>query len=139
MRSTSGFMAAAIGMCIALAACGGGQKNQSAVSTTSTASSTAAAGSPMSAQTTAPVPASVHCGAVAPVWANTRTHAYHLSSDPLYGRTKHGQYMCPQTAVSEGYHQAGSSSRGGAMMRPKHHRRSGSMMQAQPSPSPAST
>lgn len=77
----------------------------------------------------APVPATLHCGAQPPVWTNPRSHAYHVSSDPVYGRTKRGTYMCLRDAVNAGYHAAGAM---------RHHRKSsanGAM--AQPSPSPA--
>jgi len=51
------------------------------------------------------------CGAVKPVWVNTKTHVYHTMNDPMYGKTKHGKYMCPSAAKAEGDHPAG-----GAMM-----------------------
>jgi len=86
----------------------------------------------MAAGAAAPVPASLHCGATAPVWANSKSHVYHTSTDPLYGKTKHGQYMCAQTAVAQGYHAAGPR---GAMPGSKRHHKSGSMM-ALPQPSP---
>ncbi len=55
----------------------------------------------------APVPKSLHCsGAV--VWANTKRKSFHLAGDPYYGRTRHGEYMCQEAAVSQGYHPAGS-------------------------------
>jgi hypothetical protein len=81
------------------------------------------------AESPMPVPASLNCGAVQPVWVNERSHVYHEPSDPLYGRTKHGKYLCPSTAMSEGYRKAGSRSR-----HYKHHHR-GEMEQ----PSPAAT
>jgi hypothetical protein len=80
---------------------------------------------PMNAEMAPPgkpaaIPPMLQCGAVQPVWVNIRSHAYHLPSDPLYGRTKHGQYMCPSTAKAQGYHPAkarkakgGSESSGG--------------------------
>jgi hypothetical protein len=115
-----------------LAACGGGHKNQN----TNTYSAPAGnAASHANAAPEAQVPTNLHCGAVSPVWANTRTHVYHVSSDPMYGRTKHGEYMCPQQAVREGYHQSGS---GGSMYGSKreHRKHHGGTMMAQPSPSP---
>lgn len=62
-----------------------------------------AAGSSMAA----PMPAGLKCGAVKPVWVNTATHVYHLSSDPEYGRTKSGTYMCASQAVAAGNRRAG--------------------------------
>jgi hypothetical protein len=67
----------------------------------------------------APIPASVNCGAVKPVWVNTRRHVYHVSTDPRYGRTKTGVYMCPSAAKAEGDHLAGA---GGMMMGGHHHK-----------------
>lgn len=113
---------------IALAACGGA-KNQSSSAANPTASGNGimtsetanpspstganapmggmnASGEPMAPGTLATQPPGLSCGAVQPVWVNSKTHVYHVSSDPLYGRTKHGQYMCPSEAVKEGYHKA---------------------------------
>jgi hypothetical protein len=137
----SSLFVAALAVTLVLTGCGGGKKSSNATTTTnavaaSPAVSPGGAGESsyggVGAATAQPVPANLHCGAVAPVWANTRTHVYHVSSDPLYGRTMHGEYICPQTAASEGYHKAGSGSS------KRHHRSGGSMMQAQPSPSPGS-
>jgi hypothetical protein len=62
---------------------------------------------PIAAGPMRPVPGNVTCaGGALPVWANPRSHAYHLPGDPLYGRTRHGMYMCRQTATAAGYHQA---------------------------------
>lgn len=55
----------------------------------------------------AAVPSSLHCaGAI--VWANMARKTYHLSGDPYYGRTKHGEYMCEAAANAQGYHKAGA-------------------------------
>lgn len=41
------------------------------------------------------------------VWASMgKSKAYHLSSSKLYGKTKHGAYVCKATADAAGYHQA---------------------------------
>lgn len=122
---------------VAITGCGGGKQT----TTTSTQSQRAGfpVASPMApgagAGKTAAVPADVHCGASTPVWANTKTHVYHVSSDPLYGKTKHGTYMCAQDAVAHGYHAAGS----GASMKSAyhHHRRKGA--NAAPAASPAAS
>lgn len=115
---------------IALAACGGGNNQSSSSSAVSSPAkgngimtdtsanpspSTGANapmggmnanGEPMAPGTLATQPPGLSCGAVQPVWVNTKSHVYHVSTDPLYGRTKHGQYMCPSQAVKEGYHKA---------------------------------
>lgn len=110
-----------------LAACGGGKNASQTASNAGTAMQNGAsgvggamknaAGSAENAMTggPAPVPADVNCGAVKPVWVNTSTHVYHKSTDPYYGRTKHGVYMCPSAAAAEGDRPAG-----GAMGKHKH-------------------
>ena len=89
----------AITILIALAACGGGNKQ-----TSSAESANPSPGTEVNAL--ASVPPGLNCGAVRAVWVNTKTHVYHEPSDPYYGRTKHGEYMCPSQAVNEGYHKA---------------------------------
>jgi hypothetical protein len=79
----------------------------------------AGAGGAMS-RAAAPVPASLNCGAVQPVWVNEKTHVYHEPSDPMYGKTRHGMYMCPSAAVKAGYHKASG-------MMGKHNKSSSSM------------
>jgi hypothetical protein len=73
---------------------------------------TAARGTP------APIPASLHCGAQGPVWVNTRSHVYHVASDPMYGRTVHGKYMCLRSAVNAGNRAAGQHAGAGAQASP---------------------
>ena len=109
----------------ALVACGHGGKSNSNTQTSgamtnegANASPTNVANPPMGGEDTkgnamapgtlATIPPTLQCGAVQPVWVNTKSKAYHLPSDPLYGRTKHGEYMCPSTAKAQGYHPAGS-------------------------------
>ena len=46
----------------------------------------------------------MNCGAVKPVWVNTKSGTYHEPGDPYYGHTKQGKYMCPSAARSAGYH-----------------------------------
>lgn len=58
------------------------------------------------------------CGAVKAVWVNLNTKVYHEPGDPAYGKTKHGEYLCPSQAVAQGFHKAGGG---------KHHKRSSSM------------
>lgn len=57
-----------------------------------------------------------NCGAVSAVWVNSRTKVYHEPSDPMYGKTKHGEYLCPSAAKAQGYRAAG-----GAMAGKHHH------------------
>jgi hypothetical protein len=61
------------------------------------------------AATMAPMYGSTSCNGGAPVWANDRTHVYHVQGDPYYGRTKHGHYVCERDAVKEGFHKARTS------------------------------
>jgi hypothetical protein len=49
------------------------------------------------------------CGAVQPVWVNLRTKKYHEQGDPAYGRTKHGEYLCPSQARQQGFVAAGGA------------------------------
>lgn len=117
----------ALAAIVALAACGGGKTESSSTTTTSNGVTTNETANPspstavngpmggvdsngnaMAPGTLATVPPGLNCGAVRAVWVNTKTHVYHEPSDPYYGRTKHGEYMCPSQAVKEGYHKAGA-------------------------------
>jgi hypothetical protein len=51
------------------------------------------------------------CGAVKAVWVNLNTKVYHEPGDPSYGKTKHGEYLCPSQAAAQGFHRAGSGKR----------------------------
>jgi hypothetical protein len=52
------------------------------------------------------------CGAEPIVWGNTRSHAYHASGDKLFGKTKHGTYLCQAAAQQNGFHAAGEAHAG---------------------------
>lgn len=56
------------------------------------------------------------CNGESPVWAIAGTKAYLTRSDPHYGKTKYGRYVCPSEARAEGLHHARRHSKG-------HHRR----------------
>jgi hypothetical protein len=49
------------------------------------------------------------CGSDPIVWGNTRSHAYHTSTDRLFGKTKRGTYLCQTAAQQGGYHVAGQA------------------------------
>jgi hypothetical protein len=123
---------------IALAACGGGHSSDSSTQASAAPAASAAGGAMgggMGGESPAPAasPAAMassgaagsdatkpDCGAVQPVWVNTKTHVYHKPNDPYYGKTKEGKYMCPKDAKAEGDHPAG-----GAGSMGKHHHKGG--------------
>jgi hypothetical protein len=50
------------------------------------------------------------CGSDPVVWGNTRSHAYHTSTDKLFGKTRRGTYLCQAAAQQGGYHAVGKAS-----------------------------
>ena len=149
MQKNSFLLALPVLALAALTACGGGGNKTTTTTTTSATAAVspgamnAGAGSmsgAMANATIAPVPAGLNCGATKPVWVNPRRHVFHTATDPYYGRTKRGEYMCVQTAMAKGYHAA--FIRGGGMMANPRHRKGsmgGSMSgaaAASPAPSP---
>jgi hypothetical protein len=59
------------------------------------------------------------CGAGDPaVWVNTKSKVFHSSADPLFGKTKHGGYMCTAAALAAGNRAA----KPGAPTSPRHRR-----------------
>jgi len=94
MRSLAIVPALALAL-IGLAACGGGKSSDS-----SNGSNAASA--------TVKIP---NCGAVKAVWVNLNTKVYHEPGDAYYGKTSHGEYLCPSQAKTQGFRPSG-----GAMM-----------------------
>lgn len=112
-----------------LAACGGGADKTA--STAASAAASAAAAAPSAAasaaagamnaaggamqsagssmQNEAAKMTKPDCGSDNVVWVNTKTHVYHMSTDPMYGKTKKGAYMCEAAAKAAGDHLAGSA------------------------------
>ena len=73
-----------------LSSCGGGKSSGAGSPHPSAAASAAA----------------LNCGGESPVWAIGRAKAYLLASDPHYGKTKYGHYICLSQARAEGLHPA---------------------------------
>lgn len=44
------------------------------------------------------------CGADTVVWANLRTHVYHLAGSRWFGKTKKGAYFCKSAVEKAGVH-----------------------------------
>jgi len=41
------------------------------------------------------------------VWSSlTKSHSFHMPNSKYYGKTKHGAYVCEQTALAAGFHKA---------------------------------
>lgn len=93
---------------LTVAGCGGGKRAASDASNAMQNAATRAGGAMESTRAETGSPA-MHCGAVKPVWVNTKSGAYHEPGDPYYGHTKEGKYMCPSAARAAGYHASGSS------------------------------
>lgn len=105
-----------------LSGCGG----SSSTDTSSSSATAAASGAPAMMSGThhgymgkplakaVPIPADLHCTGDVVVWVNLKTKAFHESTDPFFGRTVDGKYMCKADAATAGYHEAGS-------MRSHHH------------------
>jgi hypothetical protein len=65
------------------------------------------AGTPPPAnQFSAEADAKAHCQAGLVVWVNLSSHVYHFADSKVYGKTKHGAYMCEADATAAGDHAA---------------------------------
>ena len=78
-----------------MTACASGKSNGAA----SPQPSAAASGTNTSA-------AAMDCRGEAPVWVLANPKVYLLPGDRLYGKTKHGRYLCRSEAHAEGYRSA---------------------------------
>ena len=111
---------------VGAAACGGGKSAQNAANTAASSATNAmssagnaasnamsSAGNAMSSMKNGAENAMggniPNCGAVKAVWVNLKTKAYHEPGDPYYGKTKHGEYLCPAQAKAQGFHAAGAA------------------------------
>ena len=115
MKSTTMYRALALATLATLALGGCGGKSTTTTTTATQPNAYAATAAPA----TETGSADINCGAVKPVWANTKSKVYHEQGDPLYGHTKHGKYMCPSAAMAAGYHLA-RGSRESSSMRGRH-------------------
>lgn len=80
-----------------LVACGGGKSSNNNAASNAAGNTTAAA---------AKVP---NCGAVKAVWVNLNSKVYHEPGDMYYGKTSHGEYLCPSQAKAQGFRPSGGS------------------------------
>jgi hypothetical protein len=85
---------ALIAVATALAACGSGK------------SSSAGSPQPSAAVPMAVASSSLDCNGKFPVWVLQSPKVYLMPGDHLYGKTKHGQYLCKSQAHAEGYRPA---------------------------------
>jgi type IV secretory pathway TrbL component len=114
--SAGGAMASAAGNAAQAVGSAAGNAAQGVASAAGAAGNMAAsAGGAMANKVAQAIPATLHCGAVQPVWTNPRSHAYFEPSSPYYGKTTNGQYMCPSAAVAAGYHKASGRHHHGMM------------------------
>jgi hypothetical protein len=109
---------------VGLVACGGNKSAQNAANSAASAAGNAAntmasaagnagnamasaAGNAAGSMANSAMEKMPNCGAVKPVWVNLNTKVYHEPGDPFYGKTKHGEYLCPSQAKAQGFHAPG--------------------------------
>lgn len=100
-------------LAIMLTACGGGKSSDNSAANSATDTSGSGAMSSAAGDNTKPP----NCGAVKAVWVNLNTKVYHEPGDQYYGKTSHGEYLCPSAAKAQGFRPAG----GGMTSSGKHH------------------
>ncbi|HVN69850.1 MAG TPA: hypothetical protein VMU38_09405 [Candidatus Binatia bacterium] len=103
-------LAALLAVALVVPAGCGGSKSNNAGSSSAGSANAAASSQPESAATAAGIP---NCGAVKAVWVNLSTKVYHEPGDQYYGKTKHGEYLCPSQATAQGFHRAGGGEQTG--------------------------
>ncbi len=121
MKLSSLFAASVLGIAlVSLSACGGSKSANNAANAAASAAGNvaSAAGNAASAAGSAASGAMdsmgsmtktiPNCGAVKAVWVNLNSKVYHEPGDPYYGKTKHGEYLCPSQAKAQGYHRSGA-------------------------------
>ncbi|MGA8533632.1 MAG: hypothetical protein WB615_05950 [Candidatus Tumulicola sp.] len=114
MKTSVLAIAAFVLVVVGLSGCGGGKSSANAtassapMSAASDATDSTAKGAMGSAGGAIP-----NCGAVHAVWVNLSSKVYHEPGDPYYGKTKHGEYLCPSQAKAQGFHLAGSGAMSG--------------------------
>ena len=91
----------AVAAALGVSACGGGKSKSPGAEATSAVSMQPG----MPAASGGAIP---DCGSVQAVWVNLKTRVYHEPGDPRYGKTKHGEYLCPAQAQEQGFHAAGA-------------------------------
>lgn len=77
-----------------LSACRSGKPSNAAATQTAAPAAGAARSTPL------------NCGGESPVWTIQGPKVYLLPGDRLYGKTKHGEYLCLSQAQSQGYRPA---------------------------------
>jgi hypothetical protein len=115
MKISSLVAASVLGIAlVSLSACGGGKSANNAANTAASAAGNVASAAGNAASGAMDSMGSMtksmpNCGAVKPVWVNLNSKVYHEPGDPYYGKTKHGEFLCPSQAKAQGYHRSGAA------------------------------
>jgi hypothetical protein len=72
-----------------------------AVSTSAAPAIAASRSKESASPSTAAAASTISCPGDTTVWVNTRSKAYHVQSDSLFGRAKHGKFECKKAADAE--------------------------------------